>query len=184
MLINVIFSGAEFMSWRGTDSTGLDRFFACLPYIVPIAGSLMYAIAFVTLLPITAPVMLPLFALGMAYGTLTGFLGQFGDLLIFFGLFLFVVRNTNISHFIRFHTMQALMISISMSIVNLFFQFAQLPIFSVLQPTGPLGIVGPTMFAAFFVLIAACYLYALFCAIQGKYGEIRWISEAAHAQTR
>jgi uncharacterized membrane protein len=172
------------MSWRGTDSTGLDRFFACLPYIVPIAGSLRYVSAFLNLLPITEPAIFPLVLVGSVYRQLISVLGPFGSLLIFFGLFLFVVRNANISHFIRFHTMQALMISISMSIIDLFFEFAQLPIFEILQPTGPLGIIGPIMFAAFFVVVAGCYLFSLFCVVQGKYGEIRWISEAAHAQTR
>jgi uncharacterized membrane protein len=171
------------MAWRGSTTTG-DRIIACLPYILPIADSLIFASAFLTLLPIAAPVLLPLITVGLVYMTAISFLGPFGSLIIFFALYLFVVRNTNIKHFIRFHTMQAMLIGIGISLINLFFNLVNLPVVRLLSPANPLGIVAPLLFAGLFIVIAACYLYSIFGAIQGKYAEIPYISEAAYAQTQ
>ncbi len=171
------------MTMRGTTTAG-DRVFACLPYVLPIADSLLFAVAFVTLLPITAPVIGPVITLGAIYQGVTGLiLGQFSSLVIFFALYIFVVRNPKIGHFIRFHTMQALMIGICISLVNLFFQLINLPVDLLLSDRNPFGMLSPMLFATFFVVMAGCYLYSIFCAIQGRYAEIPWISEASYAQT-
>jgi uncharacterized membrane protein len=177
-------SGERRMTIRGT-TTAVDRILACLPYVLPIADSLIFAVAFVTLLPITAPVIGPVIALGLLYQGITGMvLGQYSSLLIFFALYLLVVRNQKINHFIRFHTMQALMIGICISLVTLLFQLINLPIDLLLSSNSPLGLAAPILFAALFVVVAGCYLYSIFCAVQGKYAEIPAISEAAYAQTR
>ncbi|MBE9030955.1 hypothetical protein IQ266_14555 [filamentous cyanobacterium LEGE 11480] len=173
------------MAWRGS-STIVDRIWAALPYILPIASSSFYAFAFVKLLPATAVVMAPISLIGMAYYSVVGTLGMFGELLIFFGLFLFVVRNPKISHFIRYNTMQAMMIGIMITLVNAVFQAINLSAQFVFmqQATDPLGFVLLFFFAAIFVFAAASYCYSLYSVAQGKYAEIKWISDAAYAQTQ
>jgi hypothetical protein len=174
------------MVWRGS-STPVDRFWAALPYILPIASSSVYALAFVQLLPATAIIMAPIGLIGLVYNSLVGMLGMFGELLIFFGLFLFVVRNPKIPHFVRYNTMQAMMIGIMITLINAIFQAINLSAQFVLmrpQATDPLGFVLLFFFAAIFVFAAAAYCYSLFNVVQGKYAEIKWISDAAYAQTQ
>jgi hypothetical protein len=173
------------MAWRGS-VTVIDRFWAALPYILPIASSMMYANAFVQLLPITAPLMLPLGLIGMAYYSVVGMLGMFGEFLIFFALLAFVVRNPRIPHFIRYNTMQAMMIGIMITLVSLTFQAVNLSVQMVTfqAATDPLGVVVLIFFAGVFVAAAAAYCYSLFNVAQGKYAEIKWISDAAYSQTQ
>lgn len=173
------------MAWRGS-STSIDRFWAALPYILPIASSSLYAMALVNLLPATAILMQPIALISRFYYTITGFLGPYGGLLIFFGLFIFVVRNSKISHFIRYNTMQALMIGIIVTLVELTFQFLNMSVGLLLQQgtSAPLGLLFQIFFAGLFILITACYSYSLFYVVQGKYAEIKWISDAAYAQTQ
>jgi hypothetical protein len=164
----------------------IDRVWACLPYVLPIAGSLIYAAALINLAPITSILLAPLMMIGMMYMNSISILGQFGPLLIFFGLYLFVVRNPQISHFIRYNTMQALMIGIVISLLETLFSFMQLSITTILMSRveDPLGYIVQFLFAGFFMLVAACYCYSIFCAVQGKYAEIKGISDAAYAQTQ
>jgi hypothetical protein len=173
------------MAWRGS-VTVIDRFWAALPYILPIASSMMYAGAFVKLLPVTAPIMLPIAIIGTAYYSFVGLLGMFGELLIFFALLAFVVRNPKIPHFIRYNTMQALMIGIMMTLVSLTFQAVNLSVQMVPAQSAmdSLSVVVLIFFAGVFVAAAAAYCYSLFSVAQGKYAEIKWISDAAYSQTQ
>jgi Chloroplast import apparatus Tic20-like len=172
------------MSWRGS-TTVIDRVWAALPYILPIASSSLYAMALMRLLPATEIVVMPIAMLGMAYNMMVSYLGMFGELLIFFGLFMFVVRNPKIGHFIRYNTMQALMISIMISLVNAVFQAVQLSAQIILfqETPDPVGYALLYFFAAVFIVAAAAYGYSLFKVAQGQYAEIKWISDAAYAQT-
>ncbi len=173
------------MAWRGS-VTVTDRCWAALPYILPIASSSLYAGAFAQLAPVTAPVILPIAWIGMTYYSVIGLLGMFGQLLIFFALLAFVVRNPKIPHFIRYNTMQAMMIDIMLTLVTLTFQAVNLSVQMVTfqAATDPLGVVVLIFFAAVFVAAAAAYCYSLFNVAQGKYAEIKWISDAAYSQTQ
>jgi uncharacterized membrane protein len=171
------------MTRRSGAASGTDRLWACLPYALPIAQSLIFGMALIALLPGASLLMLPLMLIGGTYMKIVGSI-PFGDLVIFFVLYLAVVRNPGISHFIRFHTMQALMIGICMSLVSIFFQLVMtsgsLLSLSEMILTNPLV---QWISAAAFIFAAACYCYSIFCAAQGKYAEIRMISDAAYAQT-
>jgi hypothetical protein len=173
------------MTWRGTVSV-TDRLWAALPYILPIASSSLYAGAFAQLLPVTTPVMLPIALVGMGYYSVVGLFGMFGELLIFFALFAFVVRNPKIPHFIRYNAMLALMIDIMLTLVSLVFRAVNLSVQMVTfqAATDPFGVVVLIFFAMVFVTAAAAYCYSLFNVAQGKYAEIKWVSETAYAQTQ
>jgi hypothetical protein len=179
------------MAWRGT-VTVADRFWAALPYILPIASSMMYANAFVKLLPITAPLMLPLGLIGAAYyavvGTVSmvGLSGTLAEFLIFFALLMFVVRNPKIAHFIRYNTMQALMIAIMITLISAIFSAVDLSVQIVTfrSAMDPLGMAVLFFFASVFIAAAMAYGYSLFNVAQGKYAEIKWISDASYSQTQ
>ncbi len=178
------------MSWRGT-VTVTDRLWAALPYILPIASSLAYASALATLLPVTGLLLLPLTVVAAPYFILLSAVSSIGlssnlaSLLIFFALFALVVRNPQIPHFIRYNTMQAIMIDIMMTLVSLVFRAVDLSV-EIMTQRGlmdPLALVVLIFFAMVFVTAAAAYCYSLFNVAQGKYAEIKWVSDAAYAQT-
>jgi Chloroplast import apparatus Tic20-like len=179
------------MSWRGT-VTVTDRLWAALPYILPIAGSLAFASALATLLPVTALLLIPLTVIAAPYFIVIGAVStvglspQLAEFAIFMALFFLVVRNPKIPHFIRYNTMQALMIDIMMTLVSLVFKAVDLSVEMITQRglMDPLGVVVLIFFAMVFVTAAAAYCYSLFNVTQGKYAEIRWVSDAAYAQTQ
>jgi Chloroplast import apparatus Tic20-like len=179
------------MTWRGT-VTVPDRLWAAMPYILPIASSLAFASALETLLPVTSLLMLPLRVLAVPYFIVLGAVSSVGlssqlaEFAIFIALFALVVRNPKIPHFIRYNTMQAMMIDIVMTLISLVFQAVDLSVEIITQRglTDPLGVVVLIFFAGVFVTAAAAYGYSLFNVAQGKYAEIKWVSEAAYAQTQ
>lgn len=173
------------MAWRGK-TTIADRIWAALPYIMPIAAVSIYGAAFTQLLPVAEILLLPISIIAVLYYTVMGPLGPYGGLLIFFGLYLFVVRNPKISHFIRYNTMQAMMIGIAVSLVTAVFNIFQLTaqLTQVSATLDPLTIATLGLFAAVFLFSMVASVYSLFFVVQGKYAEIKWISDAAYAQTQ
>ena len=95
------------MSWRGS-TTFPDRIFACLPYLLPLIDSLGFGSFLFRQFPVLEVLLIPLQPVLIVYGSL----GQIGQLIVFFALFMLVVRNEKINHFIRFNTMQAILLDI------------------------------------------------------------------------
>ncbi|MDE5077512.1 MAG: hypothetical protein O4751_04245, partial [Trichodesmium sp. St2_bin6] len=101
------------MTWRGS-TTVQDRIFACLPYLLPLLDGLEYGKYLFQQFPPLQLIFIPLVPLLQVYQgiPLCGFI-------IFLALFLLVVRNNNISHFIRFNTMQAILLDIVLILCSL-----------------------------------------------------------------
>ena len=94
------------MSWRGS-TTFPDRIFACLPYLLPLIEVFAFGKFFLNDFPLLGLIFLPLLPLlRIYYGV------RYAGIIIFFALWLLVVRNEKISHFIRFNTMQAIILDI------------------------------------------------------------------------
>ncbi len=156
------------MTWRGT-TTPQDRVFACLPYLLPLIDGLAFSIPFLNQFPVLQPIFLPLFALR----PLTAFpLG----LIVFFGLFMLVIRNENISHFVRFNAMQAILLDIVLILCNL--------VLGLLA--GPLqgGLILETLFNVVFLGSMAAIIYSVVQSALGRYAEIPTLSDAVHMQVR
>ena len=96
--------------------------------------------------------------------------------IIFFALFFAVVRNDRIPHFIRFNTMQALLIDILLTLFNL--------IISLLARGLGGGIFMQTLFNMIFLGTLAACLYSIVYSVIGKYAELPTISELAYNQVR
>lgn len=159
------------MVWRGS-TTPQDRLFACLPYLLVLIYAAPFGSFFLELLPpveiLFNALLAPLYAL---YG-----LVPFGDLIIFIALLLLVVRNDRILHFIRFNTMQALLISLVLYLGSLLMRIlADVPGLSSLQE-----IVANTIFLGGLGMFG----YAVVQCVRGMYAEIPAVSEAAYSQTR
>lgn len=164
------------MAWRGSTSP-TDRVFACIAYLLPLLDVLGFVgIPLLTsgsfLAPLIGLIAQPLWPLLMFYyGT------PFIPLAAFFALYLLVVRNETISHFIRFNAMQAILFGIVLSLFSILWQFALESIF-----TGTL--VQDTLFNTIFLGTIVAVGYAIVQSALGRYAEIPTISEAAYTQVR
>ena len=158
------------MTWRGSTDTK-DRIFAALVYLLPLYSAFAFGIFIFQQIPfLGAALAIVLTPLAFLYSSL----GSFGSLIIFFVLFLAVVRNPRISHFIRFNTMQAILIDILVSLLRLVLDF-------VARGLGA-NFVLETLFNVVFLGAFAACVYSIIQSVIGKYADIPTISEAAYSQ--
>ena len=101
------------MTWNGTQ-TVRDRIFSILPYALPLMYGLQFGQYLFQQFPILQLIAIPLLPLLAIYQSF-----PFAGLIIFFALFMLVVRNENIPRFIRFNTMQAILIDILLVLCSL-----------------------------------------------------------------
>ncbi|MBD2413338.1 hypothetical protein FACHB389_29640 [Nostoc calcicola FACHB-389] len=159
------------MTWRGS-TTVWDRIFACLPYLLPLIDGLVFGSFLLREFPVLQVLLLPLQPVLIIYGSL----GQFGQLIVFFALFLLVVRNEKISHFIRFNTMQAILLDIVIFLCSILVRIlGQVPGTSFAIET-----VANTIFLGVVVAVG----YSVIQSLIGRYAEIPAISDAVHMQVR
>ncbi|MBE5231098.1 MAG: hypothetical protein EWV53_07445 [Microcystis panniformis Mp_MB_F_20051200_S9] len=158
------------MTWRGSTDTK-DRIFAALVYLLPLYSAFAFGIFIFRQIPfLGAALAIVLTPLAFLYSSL----GSFGSLIIFFVLFLAVVRNPRISHFIRFNTMQAILIDILVYLLGLALGF-------VARGLGA-NLVVETLFNVVFLGAFAACVYSIIQSVIGKYADIPTISEAAYSQ--
>ncbi|MFS8899942.1 hypothetical protein NW845_00930 [Synechococcus sp. H60.2] len=162
------------MTWRG-DITPMDRLWGSLPYLLPLVSALPFGFVPSGLfqsLPGLIPIFSPLLRL---LPLATGWLGMG----LFFALLFFVIRNGRVAHFVRFNTMQALLLNIALFLVQVLMQvFAMLfgslglaALVSILATTALLGVIAVT-------------LYAWVQNVRGHYAEVPVLSDAAYAWIR
>ena len=98
----------------------------------------------------------------------------FGNLLLFFVLFLVVARNPKLPYFLRFNTLQALLIDIGVILISYGFQV-------LIQPLGT-GLIVSTLSSTVLIAILAIVLFACGECLQGKEPDLPGISEAVRMQ--
>lgn len=158
------------MTWRGT-TTVWDRILACLPYLLPLVEVYPFGQFLLAQFPPLKLLFVPLVPLlSIYYGV------RYAGLIIFFALFLLVVRNENISHFIRFNTMQAILLDIVV------FLFGILTDLVGLVPGGGFAI--QTLWTTIFLGTLVAVGYSFIQSLMGRYAEIPAISDAVYMQVR
>jgi uncharacterized membrane protein len=162
------------MSWNSSPSIP-DRLFAALPYILAITAGLPYMGYVVQEVPAIQFLLLPFLPLIQIYTGLERTIPFFG-LIVFFALILLVVRNENISRFIRFNTMQAILLSFILAVCGL--------ILDLLEPVFGGGLLLQTFYSALFLGMLASVGYSLVQTFRGEYADIPTISDAVHMQVR
>jgi hypothetical protein len=160
------------MNWRGSTDTK-DRFFGALPYILPLIYVLPFGMYLLKQFPILQFIYAPLQPIISIYYSF-----PFAGLIIFFVLLFAVVRNENISYFIRFNTMQAILLDILLVLIR----FAAQILGSGLGSGG--GLLAETFSNMIFLGILAACTYAIVQSARGLYAEIPAISEAVYGQVR
>jgi hypothetical protein len=164
------------MSWRGSTS-GWDRFFACLPYLLTMTYALRYGEPFLNQLISFGvnPELINILLLPLApFIAITSI--PFAGLIIFFALFLLVIRNDSISHFIRFNTTQAILLSFIVFISGIILMF--------LSQAFRGGLLIETLDNVLFLGAAVAVVYSIVQSILGRYAEIPTISDAVYMQVR
>ncbi len=170
------------MVWRGS-TTPLDRIFAALVYTFPlVVAYLRYSGPLLRDLDFLAPLFIPLQPFVLIYGLIVAIVPfGLGGLVIFFLLFFLVVRNERIRHFIRFNTMQAILIGIVLSIFSILWMLVG-TIFPFLIQEFP--IIQDTIYNVLFLGALTASLYSIVQSVLGKYAEIPTISDAAYMRVR
>lgn len=159
------------MTWRGS-TTVQDRIFASLPYLLPLIEGLAFGSFLFRQFPALQVVFVPLSPVLLIYGSV-----PFAGLIVFFALFLLVVRNEKISHFIRFNTMQAILLDIIVILCGFVIQ--------ILRPLlGSTDFAIETLANTIFLGIVGAVVYAVVQSGMGRYAEIPAISEAVYMQVR
>ena len=157
------------MTWRGS-TTVSDRIFACLPYLLPLIDGLAFGQFLFEQFPVLKLLFIPLAPLIQIYSL------PFASLVIFFALYLGVVRNENISHFIRFNAMQAILLDIVLMLSGLVLEgFGQ-----VIQ----MQFITQTLNNMLFLGVVAAFFYAVVQSALGRYAEIPPLSDAVYMQVR
>jgi hypothetical protein len=158
------------MAWHGS-TTFPDRIFACLPYLLPLIEVFAFGQFLMNDFPLLGLIFLPLLPLlKIYYGV------RYAGLIIFFALWLLVVRNENIAHFIRFNTMQAIILDIVIFLCGILTDLVRLVPGS--------GFAVQTLETTIFLGIVAAVIYSVAESLMGKYAEIPAISDAVHMQVR
>jgi uncharacterized membrane protein len=161
------------MNWSSSPNLS-DRIFAALPYILPITAGIPYGVQLINQFPLFGFLLLPLSPLIRVYMGLEQTIPFFG-LIVFFALILLVVRNERISRFIRFNTMQAILLSFILAVFSL--------ILSILNPSLLFGELIASTLANMLVLgMIVSVGYSLVQTLRGEYAEIPTISDAVHMQ--
>ncbi|MEH2085430.1 Tic20 family protein [Nostoc sp.] len=158
------------MSWRGS-TTVSDRIFASLPYLLPMVEVVAFGFFLLDQFPPLAVVFAPILILWSFYRSV-----RYAGMIIFFALFLLVVRNEKISHFIRFNTMQAILLDIIIFLFNILMDVVGL------VPSGGFAI--QTLSTTIFIGIVGAVAYSVIQSVSGRYAEIPAISDAVYMQVR
>lgn len=156
------------MNWRSSSTDWKDRLFASLVYLFPLYYALPFGGFLFTQFPFLQLITIPLAPLII--------LNQipFAGFILFIILFSAVVRNSRISHFIRFNTMQGILINILLILIGLVFNL-------ILRGLGASLLTQTISNAVFLGTLVAC-IYGMVQSASGKYAEMPTISEAAYSQ--
>ncbi|MDY7024423.1 MAG: Tic20 family protein [Cyanobacteriota bacterium] len=157
------------MTWR-SHTTVQERIFAILPYLLPLYYGQQFGVFLYRQFPFLQYIQLPLLPLQIVFSLIPFGLG---GLVVFFALFLLVVRNQNIPHFIRFNTMQAILIDIIIVLCSI--------ILGVLGG-GMQGFIMETIYNMLFLGVLASVIYSVVQSLRGCYAEIPTISDAVYMQ--
>lgn len=160
------------MTWSSSPSI-TDRILSVFPYVLPITAGLPFGGQLISQFPIFGFLLLPLAPLIAVYSSLERTVPFFG-LIIFFALILLVVRNQNISRFIRFNTMQAILLSLILAIFSL--------ILSLIDPNIFGSLIFSTLSNVLFLGMLVSVGYSLIQTLRGEYANIPTISEAVNMQ--
>ena len=159
------------MTWRGS-TTPTDRIVASLLYLLPLLSGIRFSLSFFRQFPELRFVLDPFLPLIQIYNL------PFVSLGVFFAIFLLVVQNESMSHFIRFNGMQAILLSIVLALCGILIQFVFEPLL------GNDSLLLDTLFNVIFLGTLTAVIYSVAQSALGRYAEIPALSDAVHMRVR
>ena len=162
--------GERRMTWRGS-TTFKNKILACLPYLLPVVAVVIHGDFLIEKCSVLKLVYSPLMPLvQIHYGV------PYSGLIIFLALLILVVRNERINHFIRFNTMQAIILNVAIFLFGI--------LSNVLRVFKAEFFVMQTLSTIIFVGVLISVVYSVAQTVMGRYAEIPAISDAVYAQVR
>lgn len=144
-----------------------ERFFGAAAYLFAIHDALGLGTGLIAQFPALEPFFSLLLMLVTPVSKVYEIIPVFGSLVVFFILFIAVVRNERISYFIRFNTLQSILFGIAISLISI--------VFSTLNALGFIG-------GLVFIVATGASLFCMVECALGRYPEIPSISAAAYSQ--
>ncbi|MCL7042780.1 hypothetical protein MKW94_021423 [Papaver nudicaule] len=147
-----------------------ERLISAVAYCLPFFNGLQYGRYLFVQYPNLGSLFQPIFPLLNLYRSV-----PYASFVAFFGLYLGVVRNPSLSRFVRFNSMQAVVLDVLL-VLPLLIQ-------RVFNPTKGLGFKLMMMGYNFiFVFIVVCFLYSVGFSILGKTPYLPFVADAADRQ--
>ena len=146
-----------------------QRLLAVLFYLFPWGDALPFGSALISVFPWLIWLQLPALPFLLLQQIV-----PFGGLVLFLVLYLAVVRNPKVPHYLRFNALQAILIDILLTVLSLGFRV-------LLSPLGD-SIVLRTLNNTIFIGSIAVLFYALLQCLRGKEADLPTISEAVRMQ--
>ena len=138
-------------------------------YMVPWADSLTFGNHLYIKYPFTQIIQIPAIPIIIIERSI-----PFGNLLLFLGIFIGIVRNNKVSYFLRFNALQSLLINIGIIIINFIFQI----FFSPFGNSLIIRTFSSTLLISIFSIITFC----IWSCTQGNEPNLPVISEATKMQ--
>jgi len=157
----------------------LDRLYASLPYLLPIAAVVAFGAFLFLQFPPLFSVFFPVFRLNQILSTpILDFISI--RFVAWFCVFIFVVRSYKVNHFTRFNAMQALLLDIVVALVGAITQILEL----ILGQLAFFPFILQILASVTFLGITAAFVYSVFQCVRGQYAEMPIISDVAYHQVR
>ncbi|KAI5069824.1 hypothetical protein GOP47_0016125 [Adiantum capillus-veneris] len=155
---------------RGDGITTAERIVAASAYLLPFLDGVQYGRYFLTQFPQAQAAFRPLYPLLRVYSST-----PFASVAVFFGLYFLVVRNPSFNRYVRYNTMQAVMLDILLILPSL--------IEGIYHPQSGVGLEILVVFynTVFFYLVA-CFLIGSGSCLLGKTPRLPLVADAADAQ--
>ncbi|KAH7670892.1 hypothetical protein IHE45_10G058400 [Dioscorea alata] len=158
------------MSYRSA-VPATDRLISAASYALPFFNSLHYGRFLFTRLPILATALNPILPLIAAYRSI-----PYAAFVVFFALYLGVVRNTQLSRYVRFNAMQAVVLDVLLALPSLIQRVFGVPTRGVGFQVLEIG------YSSLFVFTAVCFVYGLISCVLGKTPYLPFVAAAADRQ--
>eukprot|EP00850_Spirogloea_muscicola_P009439 SM000053S17396 [mRNA] locus=s53:88816:90066:- [translate_table: standard] len=147
-----------------------QRILAALGYLLPFLDGVRYGRFLFQQYPVTKVALQPFLPLLQAYSTI-----PYANLLAFFGLYLAVVQNQSFSRYVRFNTMQAVVLDVLLILPSL--------VERQFTPRGGMGLeVLILLYNTIFIFIFACFSFGVASCLLGKTPRLPLVADAADAQ--
>lgn len=151
-----------------------DRVLAALPFLLPFLDAFSYGRFLFYQFPMIARAVAPMAPLLSLYHSV-----PFAALICFFGIYIGIVNNMQVSRFVRFSAMQAVLLDILLVLPRLLEQ--------LVSPPTSAGVALQAYISAqnaIWISVAACVAFGIVSALLGREGRIPFIADAAEAQVR